>query len=257
MSTVSTAAASRRATTAAVLRAEARLFLREPGTLFWLLLFPALLLAIVGAIPSYREVDDELGGLRVIDLYVPVTVLLGLLVAGCQAMPPIVTGYRERGILRRMSTTPVPPSAVLVAQMVLNGVAALVSALLALAVGRLVYDVALPDQPLGYGLALLLAVAAALALGGVITALAPTARLATAVGTALLFPMMFCVGVWIPIQTMPDVLARIVETTPFGAAAQALGEAAAGDWPGWYHLGVLAAWTAAATATATRWFRWE
>ncbi|MDT0321217.1 ABC transporter permease [Streptomyces millisiae] len=254
---MSTIAVSRRATAAAVLRAEARLFLREPGSLFWVLLFPALLLAILGAIPSFREVDDELDGLRVVDLYVPVTVLLGLIVAGFQAMPPIVTGYRERGILRRMSTTPVPPSAVLGAQMVLHGTAALVSALLALTVGRLAYDVSLPSQPLGYGLALLLAVAAALALGSVVTALTRTSRIATAVGSAVLFPMMFCVGVWMPIQTMPDVLARIVETTPFGAAAQALGEAAAGDWPGWYHLGVLATWTVAATAVATRWFRWE
>ena len=60
-----------------------------------------------------------------------------------------------------------------------------------------------------------------------------------------------------PVQTMPDVLARVVGYTPFGAAAQALNQAAAGDWPGWDHLGVLAAWTVLLTAGAARWFRWE
>ncbi len=243
--------------TAAVLKTESRLFGREPGTLFWVLAFPTLLLVILGAVPDFREAQDSLGGLRTIDLYVPVAVLLGMIVAGCQAMPPVVTGYRERGILRRMSTTPVRPSALLSVQMGLHGAAALVSVLLSLAVGRLVYDVSLPRQVFGYVLALLLAVAVALALGALLSALCRTQKIATAVGSAVLFPMMFTAGVWLPVQAMPDVLARIVEVTPFGAASQALAEATAGDWPAWSHLGVLALWTAVLTGAAVRWFRWE
>lgn len=41
----------------AVLRTELRLFRREPGALFWMLVFPTLLLAILGSIPSFREAD--------------------------------------------------------------------------------------------------------------------------------------------------------------------------------------------------------
>jgi len=36
-----------------------------------------------------------------------------------------------------------------------------------------------------------------------------------------------------------------------------LDQAAAGHWPGWDHLGVLAAWAILLTAGAARWFRWE
>ncbi|WP_073947693.1 ABC transporter permease [Streptomyces kebangsaanensis] len=241
----------------AVLRAEIRLFGREPGSVFWILLFPTLLLVILGSVPSFRQPDDSFGGLRPIDAYVPVSVLLGLLMGGLQGMPQTLTGYRERGILRRMSTTPVRPAALLSAQMVLYGGASLASALLALAVGRLAFDVALPRQPLGYVLALLPAVLAALALGAAISALSRTTKIAGAIGSAALFPMMFCAGVWLPVQAMPDMLARIVGCTPFGAAAQALNQAAAGHWPGWSHLGVTAAWTVLLTAAAARWFRWE
>ncbi|MFF7332690.1 ABC transporter permease [Streptomyces sp. NPDC008150] len=240
-----------------VLRTEARLFAREPGALFWVVLFPTVLLLILGAITSFRRPDASYGGLRPIDAYVPVAVLLGLIVGGLQSMPQALTGYRERGILRRMSTTPVRPAALLSAQMVVFGGAALVSALLALAVGRLVYDVALPKQPGGYLLALLLAVLVALALGAVVSALSPTTKVAGAVGSAVFFPMMFCAGVWLPVQAMPDTLASIVGLTPFGAAAQALNQAAAGDWPSWSHLGVVAAWAVLLSAAATRWFRWE
>ncbi|WP_326664132.1 ABC transporter permease [Streptomyces canus] len=241
----------------AVLRTEVRLFRREPGALFWILLFPTLLLVILGSIPSFRNHEADLGGLRTIDVYVPVAVLLGLIVGGLQSMPQTLTGYRERGILRRMSTTPVRPTALLTAQMTVYGGAALASALLALLVGRFAFAVRLPEQLSGYLLALVLAVLVALALGAVISALSRTTKIAGAIGSAVFFPSMFCAGVWAPVQTMPDVLARIVGYTPFGAAAEALNRAAAGDWPGWTHLGVLVAWTVLLTAAASRWFRWE
>ncbi|WP_369172482.1 ABC transporter permease [Streptomyces sp. R28] len=240
-----------------VLKAEIRLFRREPGMLFWILLFPTLLLVILGSIPSFRDPQADLGGLRTIDIYVPVAVLLGLIMGGLQAMPQTLTGYRERGILRRMSTTPVRPAALLSAQMLVYGGAALTSALLALAVGRLAFDVRLPEQPFGYLLALVLAVLVALALGAVISALSRTTKIAGAIGSAVFFPSMFCAGVWAPVQTMPDVLARIVGYTPFGAAAEALNRSAVGDLPGWTHLGVLVAWTVLLTSAASRWFRWE
>ncbi|WP_371749130.1 ABC transporter permease [Streptomyces sp. NBC_00280] len=241
----------------AVLRTEIRLLRREPGALFWILLFPTLLLVILGSIPSFGDHEADLGGLRTIDVYVPVAVLLGPIVGGIQSMPQTLTGYRERGILRRMSATPVRPAALLSAQMLVYGGAALASSLLALAVGRLAFDVRLPRQPFGYALALVLTVLVALALGAVVSALSRTTKIAGAIGSAVFFPAMFCAGLWAPVQTMPDVLARIVGCTPFGAAAEALNRAAAGDWPGWDHLGVLVAWTVLLTAGAARWFRWE
>lgn len=242
---------------AAVLRTESRLFAREPGSLFWILVFPTVLLLIIGLVPSFRVVSDELGGRRVVDLYVPVAVLLGLITAGLQAMPPVLTGYRERGVLRRMATTPVRPAALLTAQLVLHGAAALVSALLAVAVGRIAYGVELPGQPAGYLLALLLTTAAALALGATVCAVSRTQKIATAIGSAVFFPAMFTAGVWVPVQAMPETLRRIVELTPFGAASEALDRAAAGGWPGWAAVGVTALWTALLTAAAARWFRWE
>ncbi|MFJ6902236.1 ABC transporter permease [Streptomyces hokutonensis] len=241
----------------AVLRAELRLFRREPGALFWILAFPTLLLVILGSIPGFRHHEADLGGLRTIDVYVPVAVLLGMIVGALQSMPQNLTGYRERGILRRMSATPVRPTALLSAQMVVYGTAALASALCALIVGRLAFDVRLPEQAFGYLLALLLAILAALALGAVVSALSRTTKIAGAIGSAVFFPTMFCAGVWIPVNSMPEVMARIVGYTPFGAAAEALNRAAAGHWPGWTHLGVLVAWTVLLTVGASRWFRWE
>lgn len=242
---------------AAVLRTETRLFLREPASLFWILVFPTALLTILGLIPSFRDPDDALGGHRVIDLYVPVSVLLAMIMAGLQAMPPVLTGYRERGILRRMSTTPVRPSALLTAQIALHGAAALGSAALVMAVGRIAFGVTLPGQPFGYVLALLLSTASVLVLGALLCALSRTTKASAAISSVVNLVMMFSAGVWIPVQSMPDTLRRIVEVTPFGAASQALDRAASGGWPGWAELGVMALWAALVTLLATRLFRWE
>ncbi|MGW2088658.1 ABC transporter permease [Streptomyces sp. NPDC001880] len=251
--TTSAPASARRA----VLRSETRLFLREPGALFWIVVFPTALLTILGLIPSFREHTDELGGRRVIDLYVPVAVLLAMIMSGLQAMPPVLTGYRERGILRRMSTTPVRPSALLTAQIALHGAAALGSAALAMTVGRIAFGVGLPGQPVAYALALLLSTASVLTLGALLCALSRTAKGSAAISSVVNLLMMFTAGVWIPVQSMPDTLRNIVRFTPFGAASEALDQAASGGWPGFTQLGVMALWTALVTLLATRLFRWE
>jgi ABC-2 type transport system permease protein len=240
-----------------VLRTEARLFAREPGSLFWVMASPTVLLAIIGLIPAFQEPSPELGGRRVIDLYVPVSVLFALIMSGLQAMPPVLAGYRERGILRRMSTTPVRPAALLTAQITLHAAAALVSSLLVLAVGRLAFAVALPRNVPGYVLALLLATVVGLALGAAVCAVSRTQKIATAVGSAVVFPTMFTAGVWVPVQAMPATLREVVGFSPYGAASGALDAAAAGAWPGWEPLGVMLLWTVVLTAAAVRWFRWE
>ncbi|CAM5515850.1 transport permease protein [Streptomyces spiroverticillatus] len=242
---------------AAVFKAEGRLFLREPGSLFWMIGFPTALLVILGLIPSFREANPDLGGRRVIDLYVPIAVLLGMIMASIQAMPPVLTSYRERGILRRLSTTPVRPPAILGAQIALHGIAMIVSSLLAITVGRLAFGVALPFAQPGYILSMLLMIACALALGATLSAVAATTKAATAIGSVAFLVMMFTSGVWMPVQTMPDLLQTIVSLTPFGAASQALDRAMLGSWPEWQHLGIMVLWAAGLTGAASRWFRWE
>jgi ABC-2 type transport system permease protein len=241
----------------AVLKAESRLFLREPFSLFWMVGFPALLVMILGLIPGFREHSDDLGGRRVIDLYVPIGVLLAMIVAGIQSLPPVLTGYRERGILRRMSTTPVRALSLLTSQIALHALGAVASAVLVVLLGRVVFGVAFPEQVFGYLLALVLAVLVAMAIGSAISALSPNTKVTSVVGSIVFFPSMFTAGVWTPVQVMPPLLRDILEYTPFGAASQALDQAARGAFPDLSLLGITSLWTVLLVAAAVRWFRWE
>jgi ABC-2 type transport system permease protein len=241
----------------AVLRTEATLFTRELGSLFWILLFPTLLLAVLGLVPDFGDPDPALGGQRVIDLYASVVVLLAMIMAALMAMPPVVAGYRESGVLRRLRTTPVHPAMLLGSQVVLHAGAVLVSAVLALGTARVLFDVPLPGSVGWYAVSGVLATAAAFSVGAAVTSVSPSTRVVQTVGTIVFFPLMFSSGLWFPVQSMGGWLRDVVVLTPLGAGAEALNDALQGLRPDLLDLGVMGGWTVVLSLVAVRLFRWE
>jgi ABC-2 type transport system permease protein len=242
---------------AAVLRTEATLFGRELGSLFWILLFPTILLVVIGLVPTFRTPEESLGGQRVIDLYASVCVILAMIMAAIMAMPPVVAGYRESGILRRLRTTPMHPGAILGAQVVLHAAAVLASVVIALATARVAYGVQLPGSLGWYALSVVLASAAAFSIGAMITSVSANTRVVQTIGTIVFFPMMFTSGVWLPVQTMEGWLRQVVTATPLGAAAEALNDSLQGIRPEIIDLVVMGGWTVVLSFVAIRLFRWE
>jgi ABC-2 type transport system permease protein len=238
-------------------RNELRLFLREPLVVFFSLLFPTILVVILGSIPDFGEPSPDLGGATVISLYVGISLALSLAMLGLQFLPSVLASYREKGILRRVATTPVRPIVLLAAQMASSLLIAVVSGLLVIAVGRMVYGVGLPGQVGGFVLAYLLSAAGVFAVGLLIAALAPTGKAANSIGTLLFFPSMFFAGLWTPREILPGILQRIGDFTPLGAGERALHEAASGHWPHLLPIVVLVAYVVVFGAAAARLFRWE
>ena len=236
---------------------ELKLFLREPTAVFFAVIFPPLLLGVLGVIPGFREPSEDLGGQWVIDLYVPIMIAFVLAMLAISVLPTFLATYREKGILRRLSTTPVRPRSVLLAQLVMGVGIALVAVALVLGVGVVAFDTAIPGQPLGYLVAFVLAAAASFAVGLLIAAVAPSGKAASGIGSILFFPMVFLAGLYFPREAMPDIQRRVSDFTPLGAGVQALQDASTGAWPQPLHLTVLAATAVAASLTAAKLFRWE
>ncbi|WP_422647212.1 ABC transporter permease [Actinoalloteichus caeruleus] len=236
---------------------ETRLFFREPMSVLFALAVPPALLVILGAVPSFREPVPDLGGLRVIDLYVPIIVALGVALFALTGLPQQFASYREKGVLRRMRTTPVRPLTMLGAQLLMSAALSVATVLVVLATARLVFDVGLPRHLAAHLAAYLLTISAMFAVGLLVASLAPSGRSAGAIGTVLLFPNMFFAGLWIPRDSMNDVLRTISDLTPLGAAVQSLQDATAGHWPQATHVAVLLGWTLVAGGLAARYFRWE
>lgn len=236
---------------------ESTLFFREPAAVFFALVFPPALLVVLGLVPAFREPSADLGGLRVIDLYAPIVVVLALTMLALNGLPQLVATYREKGILRRMATTPVRPAVLLGAQLLMCIAMAVFVMLVVLAIGRLGFDVALPRAVPAYLVAYVLCVLSMLCLGLLVAALAPTGRGAGAIGTVLFFPVLFFAGLWVPRAGMSEALRRISDFTPLGAGVQSLSDATAGHWPQLLHVAVMVGWTLVAGGLAARYFRWE
>jgi ABC-2 type transport system permease protein len=228
---------------------EAKLLVREPLALFWGLVFPMALLAVMGLSSS------DIGGVPLVTIYEPIVIAFVGVVFGVQGIPVQVAGYRERRILRRLATTPAGPVRVVAAQLIVSLVVVLAATAGVLAVGRLGFGVPLPRQPVGFVLVAVLSATAMLALGLLIGAVAPTARSAGAAGTVLFFPLMYFAGLWTP--QLSSATRHIGQYTPLGAGAQALRDAMGGGWPHPAALLVLGAWTLACAGLAVRVFRWE
>jgi ABC-2 type transport system permease protein len=240
---------------------EGRLFLREPAAVFFGLLFPSVLLLALGLLMPWADEpfdakDPVLSQVTAITGYVPIVLALAIGTVAYTTFPPAMGTYREKGVLRRLSTTPLPPSRLLVAQLAVNLAMLLVASALAVLGGVLVLDVGLPADVGVTVLAFVVGAAASMAVGSLIAALVPNTGAATGAGMSVYMTSLFFAGVWFPLPLMPDVVQAISRFTPLGAASQAL---AAGWYEGRFpglELAVMAVWTVVLVPVAARVFRW-
>jgi len=237
--------------------AELKLLARERVRLIVGVGIPVILVIIFGSIPFYNHPAKVFGGLTLLDVYVPILSAFSLAVLSLTVLPMVLADYRQKGVLRRLQTTPAGPTRVLAAQVIVDLSLAAAAVAVILAVARIGYGVFLPRQLAGFVIATLLAAAALMAIGLFIAALAPSGRAGMATGQLLLIPMVFFAGLFIPIPAMSPAVQHISHATPLGAAVEAMQYAARGHWPHLLPLLTMAAYAVAFGLAAARLFRWE
>jgi ABC-2 type transport system permease protein len=239
----------------ALIVSEVRLFFREPVYLLVVILLPTVILAIFGSLFGASRPDPALGGLRFVDVFVPSLVVISLATLGIQTLPIRLATYREKGVLRRLSTTPANPLRLLLAQFVVYAGTAIVGLALLVVVARVWFDVPWPQEPLAYVAAFMLGMSSLFAVGLLLAAVAPSSRVATAIGLPLFFAIMLLGGVYVPRVVLPELMIRIGDFTPPGV--QGLQDAWLGTAPQLLPLTVLAGITLVGGVVASRVFRWE
>ena len=239
-------------------RMETRLFLREPMSLIFGLLFaPSLLVAMGYLFPGFDEPLPEIGGQRLIAVYSPTVIGLALAVLALMTLPTTLSTYREMGILRRLRTTPTHPSRLLAAQVAANAIVAIVASVATVLAAWLVFDVPFPGSPLWFSLSFLLGMAAMFSVGLLIGALARSPSASQVIGFSLFFPMLFFAGVYVPRPFMSEGLITVSNLTPLGAAVESMMDSWAGTTPDAAHLLVMVVYALVCGLLAMRLFRWE
>ncbi|WAE71379.1 MULTISPECIES: ABC transporter permease [Nocardiopsidaceae] len=223
---------------------ETKLLVREPGAVFALAI-PLFILVAFGS--GITEGDTVL---------LPMAVTLAIGMVGLYLLPTTLASYRERGILRRLSVTPVRPGNLLAVQLLLQLALTVFAVSLLLVAGIGLLGAHAPGAA-GFLAAFLAGTAAMFSVGLLIAALAPNGRSANGFGVLLFFPLAYLGGLMQPVEHMPDILALAGGYTPMGALRQSLDDAWSGGVPAPLPLVTMAAYAVVLGLAAARSFRWE
>ena len=245
-----------RAQFAALLKVQAKLSLREPYALGVGVGLPAILLIVFGFISG--NVPGNVGGtgLSVIDLYIPVVMVISFIGIAI-SLPNTLVRDREIGWLRRISTTPVHPSQLLGAQLVIDLVLAAAAIVIAIVGGTVIFGAPLTVDIPFFILSVALAIAVIFSLGLVVVAIVSTQTAASVVGGVLFFALLFLSGLWVQPDVVGGPLQVILLYSPSGAAVRALLYSVFGETPPVTILVALAGYTFVFAFVAVRYFRWE
>jgi ABC-2 type transport system permease protein len=238
----------------ALARSETKLFLRDPTTWLIALLLPTVILVVLGLVFG-TEPDPGTGGARFIDLFIPSLVVITLATLAANVFTMRLSTYREKGYLRRLSTTPARPAQLLIVQVAISIVGAISAVSLLVGVGHSAFGVPLPRDPLGFIVALGLGMSSLTALAMLVAAVAPSAGAASTFGALLFVAVMFLGGVYLPRQFLPEPLVSIGALVPPGV--EGLQAAWLGPGPDVVPLAIMAGITLVAGGIAARTFRWE
>jgi ABC-2 type transport system permease protein len=236
---------------------EGRLAWRRPIGLIGGVGIPAVLLVVFGEIPRFSSHTLGLSGVTLFNAYVPILIVFCFAMLALMGLPIPLASYRELGILRRLSTTPVPPTWLLAAQAIVQLCVAVVGLAFILIVATAAFGASAPKSPGGFALSCVLSIAGLFPLGLLIASVARTANTASIIGRAAFFPLIFFAGLWLPQQVMPGVLQDISDCTPLGAAVKAIGDSIQGQFPPAVPLLVLGGYAVVFSFLARRFFRWE
>lgn len=237
---------------------EAKLFLREPMSAFFTLIFPLLYLFLFGAI-SGNQPTPQFGGQRTIDASISGLTAAIICIAGLMSTTMTMSTYREKGVLRRLQTTPISPLVVLAAQVLVVFSMTLLGMLLLIAAGVLFFQVRFTGNGFSLLAGFILSSLSFFGIGFILASLMPTVRSAWAVGMVLLYPMLLLSGAFFALEILPVGVQRVAAFIPLTYVVKLL----RGLWMGeaWsshlLEVGVLSVMLVVGVAVSAKTFRWE
>jgi ABC-2 type transport system permease protein len=241
-------------------RYDQKVFWRNPASVFFTVMLPLIFLFIFATIFGNDEIEER--GVKTTTYYVPAIVSLAVISATLQSLAINLTEDRERGLLKRVRGTPLP-TPVFVAGRVGNSlVVSILMVVLVAVIGRLVYDVSLPEETIPAVLVTLAVGAFAFCcLGFALTAAIPSEDAAPAISNATVLPLYFISGIFIPDSEIPDGVLQVADFFPirhfFEAFFTAWDPNTIGAGFEWGDLAIVAAWGVAGLLVALFAFRWE
>lgn len=244
----------------AQLSADLKIFRRNPAALFFTVILPVIFLCLFVGIFGNDKLE-EYGGIRASTLQVPAFIGLAVISASFVALAIGFTRARESGTLKRLRGTPVATWIVFAGRIGTSIVTTVVITVVLMAIGGVAFGVSLPTHTLpGLLIALAVGSGAFCALGIAYTRMIPSVDAGPAMTNAIVLPLYFISGVFVPFRQLPDGLqsvAKLLPAQPFVDALQvAFDPRTAGAGIAGTDMLKLAIWGAVGLLFAVRFFDW-
>ncbi|HET9852857.1 MAG TPA: ABC transporter permease [Candidatus Limnocylindrales bacterium] len=218
-------------------------------------------LQLSGATPLLTIAPESLltGRLNSVSFFVPSILAMALMQLGIFAAIPLVQ-QREKGILKRLNTTPLPRWALVGSNVIVRLIIAAAQTVIILGIGLALLGVEITGSPLLIAGFVVLGALAFTSIGYVIASFARTEEAANGMTSVVQFPLMFLSGIFFPLEVMPEWLRGVATFLPLTYLGDALRQTMVGGTP-FAPLGVdalvLAGWLAVTLAISARYFRWQ
>jgi ABC-2 type transport system permease protein len=243
------------------LRSDLKVFVRNPAALFFTAILPVVFLCLFVSIFGNDRTGEEYGNVRVSTLQVPAFIALAIVSASFVGLAIGLVSVREAGVLKRVRGTPAPPWIVFAGRIGTAIVSATIVTVLLVAIGAIAFGVRVPTATLpGLVAALAVGAFAFCALGIAYTRAIGSEDAAPAMTNAIVLPLYFISGVFVPVSELPAGLRHVADVLPVKPLVDALtvvfdprtnGAGIAGG-----DLAILAAWGVVGLLIALRTFGW-
>jgi ABC-2 type transport system permease protein len=238
---------------------EIKIFAREPLGLVGTVFVPVLIFVVLGRLIGGSDGRVPSDVLEIVAVDLPVLGALIIIITVLLSLMTIIALYRESGILKRLRATPLRPSTILTAHVLVKLFFTSITLLLLVLAGKRYYPLDLQVPLAAFALALVISTVSLLSIGFLLASLIPTARFAQPIGAILFYPMLGICGLFTPVSALPPGLRDLARLLPFTYATSLMKGTLMGDRFA-AHVGDLAALALifiVCTTLASRVFRWE
>ena len=240
-------------------RFDLRGFLRNRQARFFTLALPLLFLVIFVSIFGNDTVGPT--NVKASTYYVPGISALAIIAASFVNLVISITVLREEGILKRRRATPVPAWVLIAGRTLMAIGVSLTSMVVLMVVGRFAYGVRLPTRTIpGVAITAVVGSISFCACAYAFSTVIANEDAAQPMVQAVMLPLYFISGVFIPAVNLPSWLSHVAQVFPVQHLANGLHHAydpaATGIGIVWSDLGVLALWAAIGLAVALVRFSW-
>ncbi len=237
---------------------EIKIFVREPLGVLGSVVIPVAMFLVLGRALGSRSGNSD-NASRLLSQDLPIFASVFIAMGAAMSLVAIVTIYREGGILKRLRATPLRPTTILGAHVLVKLLFTSLSLSFMVLAGRRFYPVTMDLHLARFAVALLITTLSIISIGFVIASIVPTARFAQPIGSVILYPMLAISGIFVPLESMPDGLRAFSSVLPLTHGVSLLRGAWAGE--SWLdhlgNLGVLGLTLVVCTLVSAKIFRWE